>query len=219
MFCREIMSGVESVMYLYWTKKALAKFVYDLIWSLLNWLYHLVADLVRLFWKQWISNLSLLVWPVIFRQYMYRCAEGHFVPLYLSKVCTLNFGGSTKSGTKLILLASTRLYMSDPSMIFKRSFMSSSFRWANSCFDCFADFFWSVLALSNHRGSGLPLDRPYWLLNFALPRSFVRDEVHSRMGTLPFEAWAAFTHMGEWIPMDRWALLFFIKVSSTTLLF
>ena len=53
------------------------------------------------------SNLSLLVYLVIFWQYIYKWAKGHFVPSYLSKVGTLNFGGNTRSGTKLILLAST----------------------------------------------------------------------------------------------------------------
>ena len=79
-FWREIQSGADSIMYLYWTRKALAKSVHDRTFSRLSWLYHLVADPVKLSSKHWISSLSLLVWLVIFRQYMYRCANGHFVP-------------------------------------------------------------------------------------------------------------------------------------------
>ena len=150
MFCNAIRSGAVFVICLYCTKKALAMSVHALIWSRLNWLYHLVVDPVRLSWKQWMSNLSLFVYPVIFQQYIYRWAEGHFVPSYLSKVGTLNFGGNTKSGTKLIVLASTKPYTSDPSTAFRRSSMSSSFRWALLFSDCFDD---SLLNFSYSFGS------------------------------------------------------------------
>ena len=36
------------------------------------------------------------------------------MPSYLSKVGTLNFGGNTRLGTKLIVLASTKPYTSFP---------------------------------------------------------------------------------------------------------
>ena len=87
---------------------------------------------------------------------MYKCANGHFVPLYLSKIGTLNFGGSTRFGTRLILLASTRLYASNPSTILKCFSMSSSFRWASLLSDCSNDsflilflFLW-IIKVQNH---------------------------------------------------------------------
>ena len=195
-------------MYLYCTKKALAKSVHDWTFSRLNWLYHLVADLVKLSWKQWISSLSLLVWLVIFRQYMYRCADGHFGPSYLSKVGILNFGGSTRSGTRLILLASTRLYVSDPSTIL-------TLQWARvfvrpQYFQIAPTIhFLSSIVLLDHRGSKLLLGQPYLPLSSVLLRASVSEEASSRMGTLPLEAWAAFAHMEKWIPADRQDLAFF----------
>ena len=57
--------------------------------------------------------------------------------------------------------------------------------------------FLSFLVLSDHQGLELLLDRPYWLLNFALLHSFGSGEVRSRMENLSFEAWAAFVYTGS----------------------
>ena len=128
---------------------------------------------------------------------MYRCANGHFVPLYLSKIGTLNFGGSTRSCTRLILLASTRLYAFDPSTILKRS------SWAQvsvgpRCFRTAP----MILSLSSlvpldRQGTKLLLGQSYLPLSSIPLRSLVREGVHSRIGNFPFEAWAAFIHMGS----------------------
>ena len=181
MFCSSIRSGTVSIICLYCTKKALAMFDHTLIWSWLNRLYHLVIDPVRLSWKQWMSNLSLLVYPVIFRQYIYRWADGHFVPSYLSKVGTLNFGGSTRSGTKLIVLASTKPYTSDPSTAFRRSSMSSNFRWASLLSDCSDD---SLLNFSFSFGSSRSRTAIGSALNSAPLHLPVSVEEHSYTGIL-----------------------------------
>ena len=105
---------------------------------------------------------------------MYKCADGHFVPSYLSKVGTLNLGGNIKSGTKLILLASTRLYTSDPSTILRRSSMSSNFRWASLLSDCSDDFFLIFSYSFRSLRSGTAIGSAMFAPEFC-PTSFVRN--------------------------------------------
>ena len=123
---------------------------------------------------------------------MYKCADGHFVPSYLSKVGTLNLGGKTRSGTKLILLAFTRPYASDPSTILKRSSMSSSFRWASLLSDCYNDSL-SFLVISDRQGLESLSGQP------CLPRSSLLHvlEVHTHMEIHPFEAGVVLEDIGE----------------------
>ena len=106
---------------------------------------------------------------------MYKCADGHFVPSYLLKVGTLNLGGNTRSGTKLILLASTRPYASDPSTILRRSSMSSSFRWASLLSDCSDDFFLIFSYSFRSLRSGTAIGSTMFTPEFC-PTSFVRSQ-------------------------------------------
>ena len=61
---------------------------------------------IKLSWKQWMRSLSLLVYPVIFRQYIVRWAIGHVPPLNFSNSGVLNLCGRTKSETKVSSAAS-----------------------------------------------------------------------------------------------------------------
>ena len=99
----------------------------------------------------------------------------------MSKVGTLNFGGNTRSGTKLIVLASTKPYTSDPSMAFSRSSMSSS-----SVEPHYSQIVPMILSLtslvpSDRQDLELLLVQPYSTLNFVPLHLPVSGEAHSHM--------------------------------------
>ena len=83
--------GAVSTTWLYWAKNAFTKLIHVCIWLRSNLMYHLAADPVRLYWKQWIRNLSFPVWSTIFWKNIIILALGQVDLLYLTKSCILNF--------------------------------------------------------------------------------------------------------------------------------
>ena len=125
MVIKAMRSEAVSTTWLCWAKNAFIKSVYVYIWLQSNFMYHLTADPVRLFWKKWISNLSFPVWPAIFWQNIIIWALGQVDPLYLTKSCILNFWGMITSRTKLSSMVSIPLIELFPSMAFSLSSINS----------------------------------------------------------------------------------------------
>ena len=76
-------------------------------------------------------SLSLLVYPVIFRQYIVRWAAGHVPPLNFSNLGVLNLCVRTKSGTKVSSAAPTPFHALSPSIAFNLSSRSLYFCYAS----------------------------------------------------------------------------------------
>ena len=120
----------------YWAKNAFTKSIYVWIWLWSNFMYHLAVDPIRLSWKQWKSNLSFPVCPIIFQQNIVMWTLRQDDPLYLIKSGILNLRGMITSGTNPSSMASIPLIELFPSMAFSLSSIRFTFYWVSSFLGC-----------------------------------------------------------------------------------